>query len=164
MAEKPKLYLETTIPSYLVARPSRDVIVLARQQLTRDWWDNRRHDYEIYVSQIVLEESSRGDATYARKRLELLQDLPVLDVTPPAIKELADRLLKTFSLPAKALTDALHLAVASYHVTDYLLTWNCAHLANAHVVRRLTKYAADNRCHLPTVCTPEELVNERSSL
>ncbi len=162
MAAKPKLYLETTIPSYLTARPSRDVIILARQQMTRDWWENRRIDYEIYVSQLVLDEAALGDAVYAKRRLEVTQNLPILDISPGSVRELAKRLTKSLHLPAKASSDAVHLAVATYYGMDYLLTWNCAHLANAHVTRRLTEFAIKGGRIVPTVCTPEELVNEEN--
>src|SRR5687768_14830534 len=126
---RPKVYLETTITSYLTARPSRDLIKAAHQHITQEWWRTRTR-FDLYISQIVLGEVSAGDAEAARLRLELLADLPVLTAGAEASK-LAQELIVQGSLPAKAAVDALHIAIAVVNGMDYLLTWNCAHIANA---------------------------------
>jgi len=126
-----KIYLETSFISYLVARRSRDLIVAARQQLTNDWWDNERQKYELFASEVVLEEVQLGDATEIAKRLQVLSDLSILTTTDVA-GQLASNLLVKGVLPAKAARDALHIAVATVHGMDFLLTWNCKHIANPH--------------------------------
>lgn len=158
MDTKPKLYLETTIPSYLVARPSRDVVILAHQQVTRDWWDNRRDDYDIHISQLVVDEAGEGDAVYSRLRLELIAGFPLLDITPE-VRSLGHQLMTALNLPSKASADALHVAVATHNGMDFVLTWNCAHLANAYVRRSFQRFAVDRGWNVPVICTPDELIN-----
>ena len=119
---KPKAYLETTIVSYLAAASSRDVVIAGHQRITRDWWD-RRNRFELNVSAAVLDEVARGDAAVARRRLAVLHDLPVLDLSA-GVHQLAARLISKHAVPAPALVDAVHIAVAAVHEIDYLLTWN----------------------------------------
>jgi hypothetical protein len=133
---QPKAYLETTIASYLTARPSRDLIMAANQQMTHDWWHDHRWNFELYVSQFVIEEASAGDPEAATRRLAVLTDLAQLDVTD-AVQELAQALLTHVPLPANAQVDALHIAVATVHGMDYLVTWNCTHIANATLRHRI---------------------------
>jgi predicted nucleic acid-binding protein len=135
---KPKLYLETTIPSYLTAWPSRDLIVAAHQQITKEWWRSRQDAFEIYVSQFVLDEAAAGDADAARERLDVLNDLPLLDIME-AVSRLALALLQAGAIPAKAARDAAHIAVSAVHGIDYLMTWNCAHIANAMIIKKKSK-------------------------
>jgi hypothetical protein len=116
------------------ARPSRDPLIAAHQQLTREWWESRRPMFDLYVSEAVLEESSAGDATFARKRLELLADIPTLALTGGILK-LAEALVTEGPIPRKAAGDALHIAVATVYGCEYLLTWNCRHIANAEIQR-----------------------------
>src|SRR2546427_12164526 len=108
---KPKVYLETTIPSYLTSRPSRDLVTAAHQQITREWWDTRRHDFDLFVSQMVLDEASAGDPEAATRRLEVLTHLPLLDPHPEGA-DLAQTLLERVPLPASAAADAVHIAIA----------------------------------------------------
>ena len=131
---KAKVYFETTIPSYLAARPSRDSLIAAHQRLTRDWWESRGPAFDLYVSEPVLEEAAAGDATLARKRLELLADVRVLALTEGILK-LAESLVTDGPIPPKAAGDALHIAVATSYACEYLLTWNCRHIANAEIQR-----------------------------
>jgi hypothetical protein len=131
---KAKVYIETTIPSYLAARPSRDSLIAAHQRLTRDWWESRGPAFDLYVSEPVLEEAAAGDATLARKRLELLADVRVLALTEGILK-LAESLVTDGPIPPKAAGDALHIAVATSYACEYLLTWNCRHIANAEIQR-----------------------------
>src|SRR5262245_500960 len=134
-------YLETTFISYLVARPSRDLIVAGHQQITQDWWANRRGAFECSVSQVVIDEASRGDPTEGHKRLAIIRGLPGREVTADA-KPLTQAILAACVLPPHAFPDAAHVAVAAAHAVDFLLTWNCKHLANAQIARRLSLVCA----------------------
>ena len=124
---KSRLYLETTIPSYLTSRPSRDLIIASHQQITRDWWEKQGTTFQFYISQLVIDEASAGDPVAARERLRVLQDLPLLDITPE-VAELASDILASGKIPRKAATDAAHIAVAAVHAMDFLVTWNCVHM------------------------------------
>ena len=154
---KPRLYLETTIPSYLTAWPSRDLIVAAHQQLTKEWWRTRRDAFEICISQFVVDEAGAGDAEAARERLEVLQPLPLLDVTE-SVHRLASPLLQAGVIPDKAARDAAHIAVSAVHGMEYLMTWNCAHIANAMIVKTVQAICVQNGFSCPVICTPEELM------
>ena len=156
---KPKVYLETTFVSYLTAWPSRDVIMHGRQQVTREWWQKRRQEFDLYTSQLVVREASAGDPEAARERLQVLATMTALALTADA-EALAGRLLQTGSLPAKATEDALHIAIAATHSIDYLLTWNCSHLANATMRPRLEAPCRAAGQQPPIICTPDELLGE----
>lgn len=151
------IYVETTIPSYLAARPSRDLVTAAHQQLTMDWWQLRRGAFALFVSELVIEEAGSGDVEIAARRLEYLKGLPSLAITLEA-EALAGRLLTSGVLPAKAAADALHLAIAAAHRVDYLLTWNIRHLANAAIRRQVERVTAEAGLVAPVLCTPEELM------
>jgi hypothetical protein len=156
---RPTLYLETTVPSYLVARPTRDVVVLAHQEITREWWLRRRDAFTICVSPVVLEEAALGDPERAQERLRLLTTYPVLSASPQ-VEQLAATYLSELHLAERAIRDAAHLAFACSYAIDYLLTWNCAHIANAEVRRQLSRLNARLGIATPTICTPEELLGE----
>jgi predicted nucleic acid-binding protein len=156
---KPRVYLETTIPSYLTSWPSRDLIIAAHQQITRDWWETRRHAFELYISQLVLDEASAGDPAAARERLKAIEKLPLLEITPQA-GDLASDILASRIIPRKAATDAAHIAIAAVHGVDFLITWNCVHIANAAIIRRLVSICRKHACECPVICTPEELFGE----
>jgi len=158
-AMKPRVYLETTIPSYLTAWPSRDLVRVAHQQITRDWWDRRRAEFELYISQVVLRECQAGDATAAAERLKILQDLPLLEQTEEATR-LAQALVDRVPLPERAAVDALHVAIATVHGVDYLLTWNCTHIANATLRDPIESVCRENGYEPPAICTPDELLAE----
>ena len=119
----PKIYLETTIISYLAARPSKDLITAAHQQVTHDWWQNRRRDFDLFSSQLVIQESSAGDPAIAQSRLQLLSDISLLQVNSDCVSP-ARALVERGPIPEKAAVDALHIAIATVHGMDYLLTWN----------------------------------------
>ena len=140
---KQRVYLETTVISYLAARTSRDVIIKAHQEVTRIWWLKRRKDFELMVSDVVQEEIGRGDKTAAAERLAYVKNLNSVLSTEPAIA-LARLLLKQKAVPAVAEVDALHIGVAAVHGADYLLTWNCRHAGYEP----------------PVICTPEELMGD----
>jgi hypothetical protein len=152
---KPTLYLETTIPSYYTARPVRDVIVLAHQEITRTWWEHRLPLFDVYGAPVVLEEARQGDPEPARRRLAGLASFPVLDATP-ALESLAAMYMPQLALSGKALRDAAPLACAGGYERDYLLTWNCAHMANAEIRRRLMAIKAAGGRQTPIICPPEE--------
>jgi predicted nucleic acid-binding protein len=150
-------YLDSNVISYLTARPSRDVVSLAHQQLTREWWDRHRQGFELHISELVVYEIGRGDQGAAQSRLDFVRDLPVLRITPDA-RALADRIFRATTLPDKAASDALHVAIAAVNGMDFLLTWNCTHIANGVVLKIVNAVCRDNGYEPPIVCTPEELL------
>jgi hypothetical protein len=154
---KPKVYLETTIPSLLTAWPSRDVLIAGQQQATRDWWKDRRQHYQLFISGLVLIESRRGDVAAAEDREKVLAGCKVLEYSEAAQK-LAREILAKHLLPAKAAVDAAHIAVAAVHEMDFLLTWNCRHIANAAIVDKVRAACADKGYAPPVICTPMELM------
>ena len=153
---KPRVYLETTIISYLTAWRSPRLVMAAHQEETRQWWDEQRHHFDLFVSEAVLEEVSAGDAEAAERRLEVVAGIEELDITEEA-RELAKTLIQTRNLPQKAALDALHIATATVHGMDYLLTWNCRHIANATLQRPIGAICRDAGYVLPVLCTPTEL-------
>lgn len=153
---KSKVYLETTIVSYLVASSTHDIIQSAHQQVTREWWA-RRERFDLFVSRPVLAEAARGDATAAARRLETLTGLPVLSVSRE-VARVAKTLLQTGTLPAKARLDAVHVAIAAVNGMDYLLTWNLRHLANAVIRGKIEATCRNVGITPPIICTPEELM------
>jgi len=150
-------YLETTIPSYLAGRPSRDLLQAARQQITHAWWESRRQGYHLHVSDLVLNEISRGDPDAARRRSIFVNNLQILTLTPEAAR-LANFILQSKLLPAKATADAVHVSLAAIHKMDLLLTWNCQHIANADIMKALDRVVSSQGFSLPILCTPEELM------
>ena len=153
------VYIETSIIGYLTARSAADVIFQARQQLTRRWWDNRRREFDLYVSQLVIDESAAGDPDAAAERLQLLDGLPLLE-TSSQVDRLADLLLARHLLPRKAVADAQHVAIATIGEVDYLLTWNCRHIANADRLPSIYNTLRDIGCVPPLIVTPEEFSHD----
>ena len=154
---KALLYLETTVVSYLVARPSRDLVQAANQQLTREWWDHQRHRYHIHISEIVLDEARFGEVEMSQRRLELLKPFPVL-AAEPEVDELAHALIHGGPLPAKAVRDAAHIAYAAAHGMHFLVTWNCRHIANPSMARRIGQICTNHGFNVPVICTPAILL------
>lgn len=152
---KPRIYVETTIPSYLTAWPSRDLVRAAQQQVTREWWD-RRDGFDLFISRLVLVECQAGDPTAAVERMTALAGLPVLEPTAEAAA-LADALVRYVPLPARAVADALHIAIAAANGIEYLLTWNCTHIANATLRPQIEAVCRDAGFEPPLICTPQEL-------
>jgi hypothetical protein len=159
---KSLVYIETTIVSYLTARPARTVIAAGRQQVTIDWWEQRRHCYELVASDIVLREASAGDEQAAARRLAILQGIPLLAMTD-AIANLALGLVNEGIIPTKAADDAAHIALCAMYQINYLLTWNCAHIANAEIQDRLAEFFLTHQLRLPVICTPDELFGENEN-
>jgi predicted nucleic acid-binding protein len=154
---KPTVYIETTIIGYLAMRLSGALRTAANQQMTRDWWDNYRDRYEVLISRFVSDECSVGDPTAAQERLALLQGLPLLEVSED-VDALAESLLTGVPLPAKATLDAYHISVAAVNGIEYLLTWNCRHIANAALRPRIERICRDMGYEPPAICTPPELM------
>jgi hypothetical protein len=155
---KRKVYIETSIVSYLAARPSSDPVVRMRQLLTQEWWANRGDGrFDLFVSALVLEEARKGDPDAAARRLKELANIPGVEATVDAL-ELAALLVSQRIVPANAGDDALHIAIAAYQGMDFLLTWNCRQIANAEVTWKLRKVCSERGLLLPVLCTPEQLM------
>ncbi|MEX2317934.1 MAG: type II toxin-antitoxin system VapC family toxin [Pirellulales bacterium] len=153
---KPKVYLETTIVSYLTAWPSRDLVMAANQVSTRQWWETAKGRFELYISQPVVDEARAGDPDAAERRPDELQGIPQLATTQEA-NILAKALLKEVPWPPKAQTDALHIALAAVHGMNYLVSWNCTHIANATLRLRIEAVCRAAGYEPPIICTPQEL-------
>jgi predicted nucleic acid-binding protein len=156
---KAQVYIETSMVSYLTARPSRDIVAAAHQQISLDWWERRRHDFDLVASLLVVNEARLGNPESAARRLAILQGIPLLEVTTSA-QRLAVTIVEKGLLPQTAYPDALHIAIAAVHQVDYLLTWNCSHIANAEILPRVALIGESFGLSLPYICTPEELLGE----
>jgi hypothetical protein len=150
------VYIETTIPSYAAARASRDLITAHRQAVTRLFWENERRKYDLFTSQFVIDECSRGDGEAAKRRIELIKDLTLLPENN-AVAELAEIYFSLLEIPERAKTDCFHLAVCVDAKMDYLLSWNCTHIG---MVSYAKVYEHNKRCGLwtPEFFTPEMLM------
>jgi hypothetical protein len=153
----PSIYIETSIVSFLTARSSTNVLSSSRQWLTQKWWDESRLEYDLVTSQFVLDEASQGDQAQVAQRLAILHDLPLLEITPEVF-QVADALLMSNILPSKARLDALHISIAAFHEVEYLLTWNCKHIANASILPLLYRKLVAFGLSPPLVCTVEEMM------
>ena len=154
---KASVYLETTIPSFIVGNMSRVLVTAGRQLTTRQWWDEQRENYRLFVSTVVEDEIAAGDSAFAQERLNLLAEVPRLYVIED-VPQLAEELFQRLHLPERAKPDAAHLALACHYEVDYLLTWNLTHLANAHVERVLARMRRTRELAIPIICTPEQLM------
>jgi hypothetical protein len=155
--DKKTVYIETSIISYLTARPSRDLLAAAWQKVTMDWWDTQRDRFNLYTSDIVVEEAGRGDATAVSKRLEALAGISVLEITDEVVS-LSEALIDAKALPRKAVGDSLHIALSAVHGLDYLLTWNDRHIDNAETKPIVRAVCLANGYGYPEICTPRELM------
>jgi len=156
MAKK-TVYIETSVVSYLTARPTANLLAAAWQKVTLDWWETRRSRFGLFTSEITVQEAGRGDQAARAKRLESLADIPLLPITDE-VGPLATALVRGAILPEKALNDALHVAVASVHGVDYLLTWNYRHLDNAETKPAIRDTCVQHGHASPEICTPWELM------
>jgi predicted nucleic acid-binding protein len=150
------VYIESSVISYITARPSRDVVTSARQSITIEWWDNRRSKYDVYISELVVEEIASGDKSAAQKRLNIVKDIPNLEIKLVA-KELADLLISEGAVPENSPEDALHIGLAAAHGVDYLLTWNFKHINNATKRAEIVRVIENQGYISPILCSPEEL-------
>jgi hypothetical protein len=161
--EKEKVYLDSTIPSYYVSEPSRDIYILAHQGLTKEWWNKNKDDFEIYISDVVLEEIRGGNPQYARKREELVEGATVL-LLDEEMRGLAQDYMRYFNFSDRLYRDMLHVAVSVCFEMNYLLTWNFTHLANGHIREQLFLFNERLGRKMPQIVTPEELMeNTRGS-
>ncbi|NCC60719.1 MAG: PIN domain-containing protein [Verrucomicrobiae bacterium] len=151
------VYIETSVISYLTSRPSRDILAVAHQQITCEWWDAYRGRFEIFISPLVDQECRRGDAEAAERRVAALCGLRGLEIVEDAYK-LASAFIEGSALPSSAQDDATHIALAAVHGIDYLLTWNCRHIDNAETKPIIRSICAINGYTCPEICTPEELM------
>ncbi len=154
---KPKVYIETTVISYLTSRPSRDLRVAAYQQSTQEWWQDRRKAFALYASQLVVQEASRGDSEAAKLRLKKLDEVKLLDATDEAL-QLAETMIEQNLIPETVAEDAAHIAIATVNAMDYLLTWNFKHIANAIIRGKVEALCRAEGYVPPIICTPEELI------
>ena len=153
------IYVETSIFGYLTACSGRDVIFQARQHLTRRWWHERRHRFDVFVSQLVFEEASAGDPKAAAERVKLLEGLRFIG-RMTEVDQVAELLVTRHLLPAKALADAQHIAYAAIAGVDYVLTWNCRHLANAERLPGIYATLRSEGLSPPLIVTPEEFSDD----
>jgi hypothetical protein len=156
---KPKLYIETSVIGYLTSAPVREPLVAAHQQLTREWWQAHRFEYELFTSRIAVEEAIRGNQAEAQLRTQALADVTRVAVTP-AVEALVPALLKATGLPLRVYADMSHVAVATIHGMQYLLTWNCRHIANAKILPKVARACREYGYEPPVICTPEQLMGE----
>ena len=143
----------------MLPKQSKDVIGLGHQIITQDWWNKSKKDYDIYISDSVIDEISKGNKLYSRKRLEYIKKIKVLDADKN-ITKLMNTYMKYYQLSQKFELDITHIAYAVFYEMDYLLTWNCKHIANAHFRIQIANYNRKKGLHVPEICTPEELNNK----
>jgi predicted nucleic acid-binding protein len=153
------VYIETSVVSYLTALPARDLLAAAWQNATSRWWEGQRQHFELFTSQLVIDEAGKGHPEAAKRRLQSLADIPHLSM-PDAVTDLAKALLQEGALPNRATDDALHVAISAYHGVDYLLTWNCRHIDNAEMKPLIRSVCAVHGHICPEICTPLELMGE----
>ncbi|PIE03020.1 MAG: DNA-binding protein [Acidobacteria bacterium] len=152
-----KVYLESSFVSYLTSRLSPSLIVAGHQLSTKRWWEKRRHFFDLFISPLVLNEIKRGDEEAAKKRVDIVKALPMLAINDQSI-ELAEALVTETDMPEKAKEDALHIAIATFFEIDFLLTWNCRHIANAQIQEKLKTIITQRGYKMPIIATPEELM------
>lgn len=154
------VYIETTVPSYYNETRSSPHVATWRA-VTREWWDHCRRRYELCTSRFVLAELARAPAPKASRALSLMRGVAVLD-EPPGLQEVVTYYIEQKLMPAEAGGDAVHLALASMHSLDFLLTWNCRHLANANKIQHLAVLNGRLRLHVPVITTPLTLMPEEA--
>lgn len=157
---KSTVYIETTIPSYLTAWRSPELVMAANQEATRKWWDESRAKFDLFVPELGVGEMSVGYPDAVKRRLAAVENVPELALTNEA-EQLAAKLLEGAALPQKAKADALHIAIATVHGMDYLLTWNCTHIANAIMRPKIKSICRSAEYEPPIICTPPELVEQQ---
>ena len=153
---KPRVYIETSVISYLTARPSNDFRAMSNQNVTLEWWELERPKFELVISEFVIAEASLGHPEAAQRRLAAMLGLVELQATE-AVKALGRELVTRNALPAVAEIDALHVAIAAVNGIEYLLTWNCTHIANAHTRPKIESTCRALGYEPPIICTPQEL-------
>ena len=157
--DKKTVYIETSIISYLTARSSSNLLAAAWQKVTIDWWDTQRSRFDLFASDLVIEEAGRGDDLAAARRLKALAGIPLLAITDEVVA-FSEALIRAGAIPKKAIGDSLHVALSAVHGIDYLLTWNYRHIDNAEVKPIIRKACMQNGYEYPEICTPQELMGE----
>jgi len=157
LAVKPSVYVETSVIGHCVSRPSRHVVTAGHQMVTRRWWEFDLPKFDAFISQVVLDEISAGDVKAAQERLTIVQGMAVLELTNE-IEALAKQYFARIDLPGRARADAFRLALATSHGMDYLVTWNCKHIASARVRKLIEDFNDVRGLATPVICTPEELL------
>jgi predicted nucleic acid-binding protein len=155
-----RVYIETSVISYLTNRPGRDMVIAAHQEVTRQWWAERSGRFDLVISELVEEEARRGDPDASAARVAVMAKLPILTLTDTAVA-LAERLVSPGPIPKESAADALHIAIAAVNGIDYLLTWNCKHLANASLRGGIEARVEEAGYACPVICTPEELLEDQ---
>lgn len=155
---KPKVYIETSVVSYLVARPSKNIVIAAHQSSTLDFW-NCLHEYEVFISDIVIQEVSKGDETQAKLRCQIVDNFQILEIDDE-IKEIARKFLTKKAIPEKYPEDALHIAVAAANGMDAIVTWNFKHINNPFVRKRIRELLEEIGWKCPEICSPEEFLGD----
>lgn len=156
---KAKVYIETSVISYLIARPCNDIRAMANQNVTIEWWETQRLNFDLLISEFVVAEASLGHPDAVKRRLEVIADLMELEATEE-VRVLGQELIRRNALPAKAEIDAYHVAIATVHGIEYLLTWNCTHIANAHTRPKIEATCRELGYEPPIICTPQELTED----
>jgi len=154
---KARIYLETTIISYYANKISPNLVVAGRQQITRDWWDEKSGLFDLFISQLVINEAGAGDPNSAHQRLKAIAAIPILKIDS-ACEEIAASLVTDGQIPAEFPEDALHIAIASVHAVDFLLTWNFSHINNAFIKHKIYRGIEKYGYACPQICSPEELM------
>ncbi len=162
MTKKPSVYIETSFVSYLTNRRSRDLIVAAHQEMSLRWWEQRRKDFELFISDLVISEIGSGNQEARKNRLDAVKGIELLTVTEPA-RKLTSKILERKIVPQKAAVDAAPMAIAAIEGIDYLLTWNCKHIANIEIARALRNVIESEGYEAPLICTPLEILGENDN-
>lgn len=157
---KPKVYVETSVISYLAARTSRDVIIAGRQAATHDWWENHRQRFEVFVSALVEQEIGRGNPEQSRARLEVVATIESIAVSSAAVA-ISEALLSSAAIPGHCEDDALHIGIATVQGVDFLLTWNFKHINNARKTKDIVRIIEALGYSAPKICTPDELGGDK---
>ena len=158
-AIKPRVYIESTVVSYLVARPSNNPILAARQKASRRLREDYADRFEFVISQLVQDEIQRGDITAAQQRLEVVSPLMVLEILPD-VDVLVQKLLEAGAVPRNSEPDAQHIAIATVHGIEYLVSWNHKHIVNEHKREHINQVCQEAEFQPTTICTPIELMEE----
>lgn len=154
------VYIESSVISYITARPSRDVVTSARQAITIEWWETYKDSFEVFISELVLEEIGTGDRQASSNRLAIVEDIPILVTTDNTVA-LAKALISSSAIPVSSTEDALHISIAAVQGVDFLLTWNFKHINNANTRNKIADVINRMNFRNPILCSPEELVNEK---
>ena len=154
-----KVYIDTTIVSYLTARPSRDLVIAAHQEATREFWPRLLSDLDPYISALVYGEASRGDPKQAEKRIEAIRPFPMLDIDDE-VRALAEKIIDGKGVPDEYPEDALHVAVAAANGMDLLVTWNFAHINNPFTRPTIRQIIQGEGYPSPEICSPDELLEK----